>query len=187
MRDQDQDDRHKRSSLPSLRAFDSLSIHDSCYPVKDYEDDTPSPILRIPKTCVPKIAMPIISISKGEEKNIKEIDEEDDRLNIRASPIPRPRAVLSSPDNDGVIGSKNKAKAEGPSPLRNHNLVQNRQRQCKVNSRPGVVTESPISSGRKPKEVTDNKSDLKGKKGSAIAVPSQRTQLRRGKPSSERI
>lgn len=42
-----------------------------------------------------------------EGKNTNGSDE-DKRSNIRASSVPPPRAVLSSPDNDGIVGHQNK-------------------------------------------------------------------------------
>ncbi|RWW36057.1 hypothetical protein BHE74_00058946 [Ensete ventricosum] len=47
-----------------------------------------------------------ISTSKG--KNAKIINE-DNKTKKRASSVPRPRAVLSSPDNDDLIGKQNLA------------------------------------------------------------------------------
>ncbi|XP_020595283.1 uncharacterized protein LOC110035379 isoform X2 [Phalaenopsis equestris] len=41
------------------------------------------------------------------EKTVKGVDE-DNRSNIWADSVPRPRAVLSSPDNDDIIGTQNK-------------------------------------------------------------------------------
>ncbi|KAJ6725819.1 hypothetical protein OIU79_004053 [Salix purpurea] len=63
----------------------------------------------------------------------KTIFTEEDRPNIRASSIPRPRAVLSSPDNDAVIGNNyNKTKVARSSALKNSKVIQNRHELCKV-------------------------------------------------------
>ncbi|KAM4117009.1 hypothetical protein ACJW30_02G092000 [Castanea mollissima] len=110
----------------------------------------------------------------------KKIDE-DDKINVRASSILRPRAVLSSPDNDVMIGNKNRVKAKRPSCLKNHNLVQSRHTQGRIIS--SDITECTVHT-RKSKDADDSKSDLRGKKGSTIAVPSQKRYLRTNKPSS---
>ncbi|KAL5996873.1 hypothetical protein ACLOJK_007796 [Asimina triloba] len=88
----------------------------------EHGDDS-TPQARIPKSYVPITPMPSIAVCKGpqhKEKNVKEIDL-DHRTNIRASPIPRPRAVLSSPDNDGMIGNRNKLLRERQSVLKTRN------------------------------------------------------------------
>ncbi|KAG9445745.1 hypothetical protein H6P81_011873 [Aristolochia fimbriata] len=108
-----------RSDL-GLKAFGSLLQED------EHTDNSTTPALaRIPESYVPNMPMPSTAIKKGNkskefaqhrsppsllmEKNNKSADEDDeDRPNIRASPVPRPRAVLSSPDNDGFVGSRNR-------------------------------------------------------------------------------
>ena len=103
------------------------------FPVKEYEDVSPPSVAKIPKSYVPSVAMPTMSVPEGlastsysyqqkqkwspfmhndilhflkfesswltgaEKKNEK--FDEDNQQNIRASSIPRPRAVLSSPGN----------------------------------------------------------------------------------------
>ncbi|KAK3187685.1 hypothetical protein Dsin_027246 [Dipteronia sinensis] len=152
---------------------------------KEHRDVSPPFIARIPKSYVTtNVITPTISSCKESEK----IDE-NDKPNVRATPILRPRAVLSSPDNDAVIGNKNRTKAERPAALKNRNSVQNRHlnAQCKVTpSR--VIAKSQINTNLSNDTTTtpttttmDNKSDLKGKNGPTVAFPSQRRYLRTGK------
>ncbi|KAL4593781.1 hypothetical protein ACB092_M012500 [Castanea dentata] len=164
---------------------------DSSFPAKENEEISPAYVAKIPKSYVPNepmsttsvsesLIMPTISASEGAGEIDKKIDE-DDKINIRASSILRPRAVLSSPDNDVMIGNKNRVKAKRPSGLKNHNLVQSRHTQGKIIS--SDITECTVHT-RKSKDADDSKSDLRGKKGSTIAVPSQKRYLRTNKPSS---
>ncbi|XP_062150006.1 uncharacterized protein LOC133858543 [Alnus glutinosa] len=165
----------------------------SCFPVKDHEDISPPYVAKIPASYVPSVLMsttsvseglimPTISVSEEAEKN-DNFFEEDDKINIRVSSILRPRAVLSSPDNDAVIGNKNRMKVKQPSALKNHNLVQSRHVRCKVIS--SKITESPINT-RYSKDADDSKSDIRGNKGLATAAPSQKSYLRTKKSSSVR-
>ncbi|KAA8527814.1 hypothetical protein F0562_035317 [Nyssa sinensis] len=194
VREQEQDDLHialdhERSSLLSLDAFESLSIHDFNAPVNGSDDDAPASVVRVPKSYITNSTTPLIPVSKGVEKKNDNNNKvvEDSKQNIRASSIPRPRAVLSSPDNDGMIGSRNKTKkAEVLSGLKNHNLCQNRHTQCKVTPRP-VAFGSHMNTRRETKEVVDGKTDLRVKKGSFIADQSPRAHPSKGKPHSIRI
>ncbi|GAA0176511.1 hypothetical protein LIER_29488 [Lithospermum erythrorhizon] len=144
------------SSLQSLKAFESLSPYDS------FSDDSPTSIVRIPGSFV---ASPVRSddpairdgsptsivrvpdsststsasfedpVSKGTSTK-KEIGSDGNKTNIRANMVLRPRAVLSSPDNDTMIGSTNKTRKQPLPTERNHKLCQNRHNQCKVMPRP---------------------------------------------------
>ncbi|TXG72424.1 hypothetical protein EZV62_001003 [Acer yangbiense] len=163
--------------------IESLSLHVSSSPEKEHRDVSPPFIARVTKSyATTNVVTPTISSCTETEKI-----NENDKPNIRATPILRPRAVLSSPDNDAVIGNKNRTKAERPTALKNRNSVQNRHSnaQCKViPSR--VIAKSQINTNlltdtTTTTTTTDNKSDLKGKKGPTVAVPSQRRYIRTGK------
>ncbi|KAJ0035976.1 hypothetical protein Pint_25155 [Pistacia integerrima] len=169
--------------------FQSLSIRvssSSSSPVKERQDVFPPSVPRIQKTHALNAVTvtPTISTSKGTEKNDRKIDEKD-RSNIRPSSstsVLRPRAVLSSPDNDAMIGNKNKIGANQSRVLRNHNFIQKRHvnAQCKVTPSTKSQTHTKLSN-----DAADNKSDLKGKKGSVTtAVAAQGRSLRSGKSSS---
>ncbi|XP_030508421.2 uncharacterized protein LOC115723132 [Cannabis sativa] len=167
-------------------------VVDFCSTVKEYEEDiSPPSIAKIPKSyipssipfsfdedIIPNIAMPKVSVLKGEEK-YNNIDE-DCKHNIRASSIPRPRAVLSSPDNDLVIGNKNRCKKERTPALKNRNLTQNRHALCKIIP---TTTEDVINS----KKSCEDPNESKGKKGKVMSGPNQRRQIRTGKPTSMRF
>ncbi|XP_060671385.1 uncharacterized protein LOC132803148 [Ziziphus jujuba] len=118
---------------------------------------------------MPSVAIPTISVPEEAEKKNEKF-EEDNQQNIGASSIPRPRAVLSSPNNDVIIGNKNRVKIERPSVLNNRNTVQNIHAPSKV--MPSRTTENSMNM-KKSKEVPVE-SNLKGKKASAVTVPSQR-------------
>ncbi|KAH7522007.1 hypothetical protein FEM48_Zijuj07G0092200 [Ziziphus jujuba var. spinosa] len=153
---------------------------------EEEEDVSPPSIAKVPKSYMPSVAIPTISVPEEAEKKNEKF-EEDNQQNIRASSIPRPRAVLSSPSpsayNDVVIGNKNRVKTERPSVLKNRKTIQNRHALCKVI--PSRTAENSMNM-KKSKEVPDE-SNLKGKKASAVTVPSQRRNPRTGKPSSIRI
>lgn len=107
------------------QALDSLSLHSYPSPaVKEHKDESPPVVVRIPKSYVSKSDMPLAPVSKGSAKSINRNVIEEEKQNIRASSVPRPRAVLSSPDNDGIVRSKNKTRAELLSGLKNHNSCQ---------------------------------------------------------------
>ncbi|KAH0993710.1 hypothetical protein GBA52_005193 [Prunus armeniaca] len=151
---------------------DRRAVIDFCFPEKEHQDVSPPTIARIPKSYVPSVVVPSISVAEGEMKDSKM--EELSKQNIRASSIPRPRAVLSSPENDTVIGNKNRIKAERPSALKNHNLVK-KPTQCV----PCHITENSTKTKK-----SEDENSLKERKGSEITLPSQRRPPRNGKPSS---
>lgn len=82
-------------------------------------------------------------------------------------------------DNDTVIGNKNRIKAQRPSALKNHNLVQNRSTQ----SIPLHITENSMKT-RRSKGLPDENC-LRERKGSALKLTSPTQPPRTGKPSSK--
>ncbi|KAL9390092.1 hypothetical protein Peur_018697 [Populus x canadensis] len=179
------DDQHAHdwSSLLSLKDIQFLCLQDSCVPVKGHQDVSPPIVARIPKSYVPNVIMPKVSVSEEAEK--KSNSTEEDRLNIRASSIPRPRAVLSSPDNDAVIGSNNRTKVARPTASKNNKLMESRHEPCKAV--PGQITDASPTSTRKSKNTSDNKSELKVKKWSPPEASSQRRKIATDKPRFMRI
>ncbi|KAJ6981458.1 hypothetical protein NC653_024754 [Populus alba x Populus x berolinensis] len=151
--------------------------------VKGHQDVSPPIVAKIPKSYVPNVIMPKVSVSEEAEK--KSNSTEEDRLNIRASSIPRPRAVLSSPDNDAVIGSNNWTKVARPTASKNNKLMESRHEPCKVV--PGQITDASPSNTRKSKNTSDNKSELKVKKWSPPEASSQRRKIATDKPRFMRI
>ncbi|XP_050373904.1 uncharacterized protein LOC126791490 [Argentina anserina] len=144
-------------------------------PVKD-QDVSPATVARVPISYVPRVAVPTIFVAEGVKKanQIEEIYKQ----NIRAGSIPPPRAVLSSPDNDMVIGNKNKIKAQRPSALKNHSVVQTRSKK----SIPLHITENFIKTKQSKGTLVEN--CLLERKGSASKLTSQIRPPRTGKPSS---
>ncbi|OVA02319.1 hypothetical protein BVC80_9099g119 [Macleaya cordata] len=183
--EEDDDDfrlQEEKNSLMLLKVFESLALKVQNSPGKEYQSDSPPSVARIPKFYSPILAAPSISSSKGEQKNEKQI-EEDTKSNIRASSVPRPRAVLSSPDNDGLIGHINQLSRERPSVLKKNGLGENPRAQSKVNPR-CVKARSPINTRREPKETTDSKTYLNIMRSPDLTVPKQKACLRKVKASS---
>ncbi|XAR48926.1 hypothetical protein NMG60_11031917 [Bertholletia excelsa] len=165
-----------------LEGFESLSVRDSDSSVRKCEDDSPCPKVRVPKCYISISSIPAIPLPKGEGKNNnKKKDEEDSKPKIRASSVPQPRAVLSSPDNDGMIGGRNKTKLGLLSGLKDYNLCQDRHTRCKVMSRPNTVG-TPTAKRRESKKAADGKIGLKEKRGATTVDTTQRTPLRKAKP-----
>ncbi|OMO95340.1 hypothetical protein COLO4_15964 [Corchorus olitorius] len=130
---------------------------------------------KIPKAYVAEEEKPSDSKSEEAEKNKKKSDEED-RPNIRVNSTPRPRAVISSPDNDAVIGHKNRIKEEDRKALKNC-TVQNRH-----TTRNHIFARSPVKT-RKSNDEAECNIEIRGKKGSGPTVSSQRRRLRTERPS----
>ncbi|KAL9431186.1 hypothetical protein AB3S75_026384 [Citrus x aurantiifolia] len=80
-----------KGSILFLRVLESLALADSSS-TKENQSGSPPSIARIKKACN--------SASKDISKDIKE--------NHKVRSVLRPRAVLSSPDNDRLIGNGNK-------------------------------------------------------------------------------
>ncbi|KAF7150575.1 hypothetical protein RHSIM_Rhsim02G0043800 [Rhododendron simsii] len=177
-----------------LKDFESRPIHDLSSSVTECEDDSPRSVVRIPESYISNSAIRMTPLSKAEGKSdIKVKDAEDNKQNVKATSVLRPRAVLSSPDNDGVFGNRNKdgvignrskAKAELLSDLKNHNLCQNRHTRCKVTPKRST-NENSITKKGESKEAGDSKSELKVRGRSTIANQTQRVHLGKGKPNSE--
>ncbi|KAB1219343.1 hypothetical protein CJ030_MR3G001174 [Morella rubra] len=166
VREQHDEEDRKGSSLLPLK-------DDSGFPVKKHKDISPPNVAKIPAYYVPNVLLSTISVTEGAGNNDNKFDD-DDKISIRATPILRPRAVVSSPDNDVLIGTKNRSQVKQPSPLKN------RHAQCKVFSRD--IAESPVLT--RNKAVDDWARTLRSNKWSAAAVPSQKGRVRPKRPSS---
>ncbi|KAF4387051.1 hypothetical protein G4B88_024623 [Cannabis sativa] len=109
------------------------------------------PIARILKDYVLNSTMDLNnSASKVEQKRgvVKE-----SKPNLKASLVSRPRAVLSSPDNDGLIGSRNKLVNERSSTPKMHK---------KVTTAVARIRTIPIEEVKKPNWALKTCSDNKG-------------------------
>ncbi|CAN1279067.1 hypothetical protein LINPERPRIM_LOCUS16873, partial [Linum perenne] len=195
VRSEDEDDRHW-GSLLSLKDIQFLTIQETRFPVKLLQDiavkrgqevsPSPSPNAKIPKHYVPSLILPqqpetpTTPVSVSTESSATDTksnpDEGDDRPLIRAGSIPPPRAVLSSPQNDALIGNKNRVAkpTTRPSALRNKNSIQERHvQQCKVMPRT-PIDDSAVRSRKSKDQLPAEKTDHKGKKGTSAAVSSRR-------------
>ncbi|KAL4190548.1 hypothetical protein AMTRI_Chr07g25240 [Amborella trichopoda] len=109
------------------------------------------------------------------EKN-KEIDAED-RPNIRASPLPRPRAVLSSPVNDEVLGNRNKLTQVRTSATKKSNPLQPTNPSVKVNSR--NVQETTSGKSKRTPQDSQVRTQPRGTHSSGSAVSRPKTSLKK--------
>ncbi|KAL8483170.1 hypothetical protein ACS0TY_026013 [Phlomoides rotata] len=106
---------YEKASLQSLKAFEWLSSHNFT---------STGSVVRVPCAYYPKTPPPSFLSSKGTNKE-KTVVEENQK-NVRATSAPRPRAVLSSPDNDGIIGGRTQAKRQLFSGQKKRDSSQNR-------------------------------------------------------------
>lgn len=163
------------------KALDALSLHNfPSPPVKELEDNSLPSVVRIPKSYVSKPVMPMAPVSKGSAKSINRKIVEEEKQNIRASSVPRPRAVLSSPDNDGILGSKEKSKQEISSGLKNHNQRQNRHVRCKVIPTSIDAEGPPINRTRGANEAAHSRTNPKVIRASPSAEPNNKAYQRKG-------
>ncbi|KAL8142840.1 hypothetical protein V2J09_015872 [Rumex salicifolius] len=155
VRSQEQDVRYGggiNPSLPGLKALESLFHGDFSSPAKK-ESKKPTSKKLEEEEPTPCNLESITPLSASKDENDR--GEEDIRPYIRASPIPRPRAVLSSPVNDGMIGSKTKRRTDERT-----SLMKPRQsdQKCNVTIK-SSVNGRPKSGNEASKEAT-NKSEL---------------------------
>ncbi|XP_061356807.1 uncharacterized protein LOC133301201 [Gastrolobium bilobum] len=137
-----------------LKAFISPSVHASPSPVVNQKVVSVPSIVKVPKCYV----VPRVSVTEdfgdssltcdSSSEPEKEDNTDDNKVNIKASSIPRPRAVISSPDNDILIGNRNRNR-DGRLSAPKNGTVQNRHAHCKVKSHD--VTDIPPDT-RKYKE-----------------------------------
>ncbi|KAI3984683.1 hypothetical protein MKX01_039300 [Papaver californicum] len=162
---------HKeKNCLMLLKVFETLSLQVQASPGKELENDSPPSVARVPKLYSPILAAPSTSSSKGAQKYEKQI-EEDTKSNSGASSVLRPRAVLSSPDNDGMIGHINQLSRVRPSATKKKDLGEKSRVPSKVNPRCS-------------KETSDTKVFLNITRSPDLAVPKQKSGPRKVKASS---
>lgn len=138
---QEEDDQYAYGlgSLQSLKAFDAISISDLSSP-----DDSPTSVVRIPRSYISNSAKPASPVSTGATNNKIQKTSSEGTTKPRSSSVPRPRAVLSSPDNDQSIGVSNKPRAKLLPGLKSQNTCQSRHTQCKIIPRMAKA-ESPLN------------------------------------------
>ncbi|XP_026435900.1 uncharacterized protein LOC113333687 isoform X3 [Papaver somniferum] len=166
-----------------LKVFETLSLQVQASPGKELENDIPPSVARVPKLYSPVLAAPSTSSSKaGEQKHEKQI-EEDTKSNNEASSVLRPRAVLSSPDNDGMIGHINRLSRVLPSVMKKKDLGEKTCVPGKVNPR-CVKAKSPVNTRRKSKETSETKVFLNITRSPDLTAPKQKSGPRKVKASS---
>ncbi|XP_019426844.1 PREDICTED: uncharacterized protein LOC109335192 isoform X1 [Lupinus angustifolius] len=140
-----------------LKAFLSLFS-----PVMGKKNVIVRSIVEVPKCYVPNVPSPQVnvtedfldcSLSSESSETEKDSNNDEVRLHIRAGPNLRPRAIISSPDNDILIGHKNKTRDGRLSATTNGAALQNRRVHLKVKSY--EVTDTPPDT-RKSKEPDSN-------------------------------
>ncbi|KAJ6845234.1 uncharacterized protein M6B38_288450 [Iris pallida] len=164
-----------------VRIVESLSLENHSFPrilVPNQEHNCKSdprpPHARVSTSHLKNPSTPPVDACKG--KNDKELDG-DNKTNIRASSVPRPRAVLSSPDNDGIIGTQNQRIRERRTPLgrqtrngdsitalrsqvsRERTLLTKLQSSAPAQGKPSIkdaTVESPPSTRKPTKKASNN-------------------------------
>ncbi|XP_027366774.1 uncharacterized protein LOC113873025 isoform X2 [Abrus precatorius] len=156
-----------------LKAFLSLSLDASPSPVDQKVVSMPSSD-EVPKCYVPHVPIPRVHVtedsgdfsstpdSSGGTGPEKDDSTDENKINIRASSIPRPRAVISSPENDIMIGNINKTRDGRLSASKNGAALHNRHAHCKVKSH--GVTDIPPDTRKHKEPGSKDKIDPVGKK-----------------------
>ncbi|TKY51827.1 hypothetical protein E2542_SST23346 [Spatholobus suberectus] len=165
--------KHHDDGELGLKAFLSLYFHPSPSPATDQKVVTMPSIVKAPKCYVPHVPIPRVPVtedsgdfslpSDSSRATGSENDDSTDenKVNIRASSIPRPRAVISSPDNDIMIGNRNKIRDGRLSASKNGAVLQNRHAHCKVKSHD--VTDIPPDTRKHREPGSKDKINLVGK------------------------
>ncbi|XP_057539522.1 uncharacterized protein LOC130817689 [Amaranthus tricolor] len=156
-----------------IEGFDSFSIRDSSPPVKGVK--LAASVARIPRSYIPRSITPPPSLPTP-AANKSELEQDGRKPRIRASSIPRPRAVVSSPDNDQILGTKNKMRLQRPSAMRTPTLAQSRQLEGR--STRTMNTKKPLKSIES--KATTHTKDIKENKGS-------NTNVSKAKPGENKV
>ncbi|KAG2376854.1 uncharacterized protein HKW66_Vig0174270 [Vigna angularis] len=171
--------RHDDDGELGLKAFLSLYLQPSS-PVTDNKVVAMPSVVRIPECYVPHVAIPRVPLTEDSGDFSVESDSsvttgsekagstDENKVNIRVSSIPPPRAVISSPDNDIMIGNRNKTRDERLSTSKNGAVLQNRHAHCKVRLHDATDIPSDTRKHREPgsKEEIDCVGKRKTHKGS---------------------
>ncbi|KAL0414220.1 UNVERIFIED_CONTAM: hypothetical protein Sradi_1623700 [Sesamum radiatum] len=141
------------------------------------KDDSPGPVARVPRSYAPKSPTPSFYASREQANKKKTVTEESPKKG-RATSAPRPRAVLSSPENDRIIGSRTQERKEEHSGLKNGGPYQNRRPQCKIFPKSSSAESFTPAQGQN-KESADPKDGTRAKGGPEGADSGMRTGPRR--------
>ncbi|XP_050366137.1 uncharacterized protein LOC126784696 [Argentina anserina] len=143
---------HRRipvTKFPDESASISVKMIQGCYP----------PLKpRIMKAYVPKIPA-TQSLSSSKVYKTRQLEKQDAKPDVRAcsAVVLRPRAVLSSPDNDGMIGVVNKLTDKKPSAVKVHN---SKERVPVAKSPQTKTSSSPVSMTKGSNRAGFNKTGL---------------------------
>ncbi|KAL2325038.1 hypothetical protein Fmac_024096 [Flemingia macrophylla] len=160
---------HDHDSQLGLKAFLSLYLNPSPSPVSDKKVVTTPSIVKAPKCHVPQVTIPRVPVtedsgdfsltsdSSGATGSEKDDSTDENKVNIRASSIPPPRAVISSPDNDELIGNRNKIRDGRLSASKNGAVLPNRHAHLKVRSH--NVTDNPPDTIKHREHGSKDKTD----------------------------
>ncbi|CAO2831996.1 unnamed protein product [Amaranthus hypochondriacus] len=162
-----------------IQGFDSFSIRDSSPPVKGVKSAVS--VARIPRSYIPRSITPPPSLPTS-AANKSELEQDGRKPRIRASSIPRPRAVISSPDNDQILRTKNKMRLQRPSAMSIPTLAQSRQLEGR--STRTSTTKKPLKSIES--KATTHTNDAKEKKGSSSSKVSI-SNVSKAKPGENKV
>ncbi|CAL9148177.1 uncharacterized protein LOC103992761 isoform X1 [Musa acuminata AAA Group] len=126
----------------------------------------------------PLKGFPASSISASKGKDAKIINE-DNKTKKRASSVPRPRAVLSSPDNDDLIGKQNLVIKRQTLP-KIKSISQSLQAQGKGGSHKNAGVGTPLRRKGISKESGDDNHTNERKLPSEVAAQRQVMFVKRG-------
>ncbi|XP_018827145.1 uncharacterized protein LOC108995926 isoform X1 [Juglans regia] len=168
--------RNDTGLLLFLRTIDTLSMQ-----AEDYQSHSPSPVDRITKVHVPNIQTQSSPMSEGTMKNNVKHISTNSKSNVSANSVLRPRAVLSSPDNDGMIGSINKLMEDRSL---DHSKKEKKPLPAQIKTVHNQVKAAVSLNTRKgSKEVSDRKSGIKQRKSGPEPV----TQKQKPRPGEGKL
>ncbi|XP_014523536.1 uncharacterized protein LOC106779836 isoform X1 [Vigna radiata var. radiata] len=165
--------RHDDDGEIGLKAFLSLYLQPSS---PDNKVVAMPSVVRVPECYVLHVAIPRVPVTEdsgdfsvaSDSSITTGSDTDENKVNLRVSSIPPPRAVISSPDNDIMIGNRNKTRDERLSTSKNDAVLQNRHAHCKVRLHDATDIPSDTRKHREPgsKEEIDSVGKKKTHKGS---------------------
>ncbi|XP_024018433.1 uncharacterized protein LOC21398946 [Morus notabilis] len=149
---------------------------------KENRSSSPLPIVRILKAhALEEHSTKQLSSASKVENNRRPLVK-DAKPNVRACSVPRPRAVLSSPDNDGMIGSRNELINERRSALKTHNTREEKgPAQTKLIPISQVKSVKPLNMAKTSEKTFKSKSGQKQRKFQEPIKRSQKASLGIGK------
>lgn len=170
------DDDYECSVIP-LQGFNSLSIRDFS-PEKERKQLSAA---KVPRSYIPRSITPPPSLPKAAKKSGQQT-EDNVKSRTRASSIPRPRAVMSSPDNDQILGNRDKTRLKRPSTLKNRNTAPCRPLAQSRSSPSTITVRKPLKTTADSKETAHTSSSDRGNKGSAVDIRVPRAHIVKAKP-----